>query len=821
MTDQASWLPEVAQEDLSRRSFLKWSAVVGGGAAVAGAGWKLGLVPIGEDAAQASLLGGSSAAGKMVWSSCNVNCGSRCPLRLSVVNGQIVRVEPDNTGDNELGSQQIRACLRGRSIRKRIYNPNRLKYPMKRVGPRGSGEFARISWDEAFNTVAASLKHTISKYGNEAVFINYGTGTIGGTITSSWPPGGSLVARLMNCVGGFLDEYGDYSAAQIEAVVGYYYGGWVSSNSFDDVVNSSLVVLWGNNPQETRMSGGGETFVLEQAHKLSGAKVIVVDPRYSDSAVTLTDEWVPLRPGTDPALVAGMAYVMIAENLHDQAFLDKYCVGFDEEHMPAGVPAGSSYKSYVLGLGPDKTPKTPEWAQSITGLPAQRIVQLAREVATTKPCSISQGWGPQRTFNGDATARAVFLLATMTGNVGIPGGGTGAREGDYGIATAVMPVGVNPVKASISFFTWTEAIERGPEMTALADGVQGADRLKAPIKFVWQYAGNALINQHGDANRTAKLLEDTTKCEMIVVIDNQMTPSCRYADIILPDASNAEQEDLIQQGSAGPLGYTILASKAIEPLFESKTIYEMCTGIAKRMGVEQAFTEGKTQRQWLVELVAESQKTVPGLPGFDELARMGIWRQPNAPDHTVVALDTFRQDPKKNKLGTPSGKIEIFSKQLWDLNRTWQLPKGEQIAALPAWYDYPEGVTDPLIHKYPLQAIGHHYKGRTHSTYGNVAWLKEAAPQVVWINPSDAARRGISNDDAVHVFNDRGRIKITARVTERIAPGVVSVPEGAWYTPSAQNVDTGGCVNTLTSQHPTPLAKGNGQHTILVQVEMA
>ena len=679
MTNEAAWMPEITREDLSRRRFLKWSAIAGGTAAVAGAGWKLGLVPIGgSDPAQAAEM--SATGAKTVWSSCNVNCGSRCPLRMHVVDGQIVRIDPDNTGTNELGSQQIRACLRGRSIRKRIYNPERLKYPMKRVGERGSGEFARISWDEAFATVASSLKKTIAEYGNEAVFINYGTGTIGGTVTSSWPPGGSLVARLMNCCGGFLDEYGDYSAAQIEAVVGYYYGTWVGSNSFDDVVNSKLVVLWGNNPQETRMSGGGETFVLEQAHKISGAKVIVVDPRYSDSAVTLTDEWVPLRPGTDPALVAGMAYVMISENLHDQAFLDKYCVGFDEEHMPAGIPANSSYKSYVLGLGPDKTKKTPQWAEQITGLPAQRIVELAREIAQTKPCSITQGWGPQRTFNGDATARAVFLLATMTGNVGIPGGGTGARErlrprhgGDAGAR--------QPGKSGHLVLH----LDRGNRARPGDDGScrRCARRRQAERtdQVPRQYAGNALINQHGDTNRTDKILKDTSKCEMIVVIDNQMTPSARYADIILPDVSNAEQADLIQQGAAGPLGYTILASKAIEPLFECKTIYEICSGVAKQMGVEEKFTEGKTQEEWLRLIVAQSQAAVPGLPSYDDLAEMGIWRQPPAADHTQVALESFRQDPKKNPLLTPSGKIEIFSKQLWDLNKTWILPKGEQIAA--------------------------------------------------------------------------------------------------------------------------------------------
>ena len=179
MTEETTWLPEVTRDDVSRRCFLKWSAVVGGTAAVAGAGWKLGLVPIGnEDAAQASELTGSNSATKTVWSSCNVNCGSRCPLRLVVSNGQVVRVEQDNTGDDILGSQRIPACLRGRSIRQRIYNADRLKYPMKRVGARGEGKFTRITWDEAFDTIVDSLKKTIAKYGNEAVYIQYASGTV-------------------------------------------------------------------------------------------------------------------------------------------------------------------------------------------------------------------------------------------------------------------------------------------------------------------------------------------------------------------------------------------------------------------------------------------------------------------------------------------------------------------------------------------------------------------------------------------------------------------------------------------------------------------
>lgn len=817
--ENTSLFGEAVHHEMARRSFLKWSAVVGGTAAAAGASWKLGLVPGGDEPAAEAATSSPSPAAKIVWSSCNVNCGSRCPLRLQVENGQITRVEPDNTGTNEIGSQQVRACDRGRSIRQRIYNADRLKYPMKRVGKRGEGRFVRISWEEALDTVASSLKQTIKKYGNDAVFINYGTGTLGGTLSGSWPSDASLIARLMNCIGGFLDEYGTYSTAQIAAAGPYFYGTFPSSNTFNDVVNAKLAILWGNNPMETRMSGGGETFVLEQAKKQSGVKVIVVDPRFSDTAVTMADDWVPLRPGTDPALVAGLAHVMITENLVDQPFLDKYCLGFDEDHMPAGVPANSSYKSYVLGQGPDGTPKTPAWASKITGVPAARITDLAREMAQAKPCFITQGWGPQRSFNGDASTRAIMLLACLTGNVGIHGGGTGAAQGDYGISTVSLPVGENPVKAKISFFTWTEAIERGAEMTAVADGVQGVDKLRVPIKFVWQYAGNALINQHADCNRTTKILEDTSKCEMVVVIDNQMTASARLADILLPDTSNAEQEDVIKQGGAGPLGYAILASKAIEPLFESRPIYEICSEIARRLGVERQFTEGRTQEAWVRWLVEQDQAAVPGMPGYEALKKMGIWRQANAPDHTVVALSTFRQDPKKNPLSTPSGKIEIFSKQLWDLNRTWVLPKGQQIAAIPTWYDYPEGPTDPLRKTYPLQCIGHHFKGRTHSTYANVPWLQEAHPQVLWISPADAEKRGIVNGDMVYVFNSRGKI----RITPRIAPGVISVPTGAWYTPvnGVDSVDVGGCPNTLTTQMPTPLAKGNGQYTMLAEVQKA
>jgi anaerobic dimethyl sulfoxide reductase subunit A len=244
----------------------------------------------------------------------------------------------------------------------------------------------------------------------------------------------------------------------------------------------------------------------------------------------------------------------------------------------------------------------------------------------------------------------------------------------------------------------------------------------------------------------------------------------------------------------------------------------MCTEIARRLGVEREFTEGRTQDEWLRYVVDATRKALPVFPDHDAFRAMGIYKMTNPAGH-VVAHKGFREDPAANKLGTPSGKIEIFSERLYQLGRTWELPKGDVITGLPEYVPTWEGVSDGLRGTYPLQMISHHYKQRTHSTYGNVEWLKAAHPQALWINPVDARARRIAQGDRVRVYNDRGRVELPAKVTARIMPGVVSLPQGAWYAPDSRGVDQGGCANTLTAYHPSPLAKGNPQHTNLVQVE--
>jgi anaerobic selenocysteine-containing dehydrogenase len=391
-----------------------------------------------------------------------------------------------------------------------------------------------------------------------------------------------------------------------------------------------------------------------------------------------------------------------------------------------------------------------------------------------------------------------------------------------------MPEGANPVKTTISFFTWERAITDPASVTATAAGLRGRDVLDPGIKFMWNSSGNSLINQHSDINSAKKTLEDDTKCEFIVVVETRMTSSAMFADVLLPAVTVVEQDDIIGQGYQVDQSSILLARKAIEPLFESKSQYDICAELSEEIGkltnqpdLKQKYTEGRDQLEWCKHLYAEHRSVRPDLPeSFDEACKTALFKWFPMPQK--VAYKEFRDDPEANPLKTPSGKIEIFSKRLWDLNSAWELPEGESIQAIPAYQPTWEGPDDfKGKEKHPFQLIGHHFKGRTHSSYGNIPWLMQVAPQTLWMNPIDAAKRGIRHGDTLRVFNDRGVVQVKVKVTPRIMPGVLSLPQGAWYTPDKNGVDLGGCINTLTKTHYTPLAKGNPQHTNLVDVAKA
>lgn len=729
---------------------------------------------------------------------CNNDCGARCPLKVRIENGRITSISGDDSPDRT-HQLQLRACLRGRAMRSRVSDPNRLKYPVKRVGERGEGKFKRISWDEAVDTLAMNLKRTLDGYGPGAVFIHHGSGDLGAL------NGVAAAQRLMNLLGGYLGYYNSYTSACLNYTAPFITGRR-DTNSYQTLRHSKLIILNGFNPAETIFETNSNCY-LSQARE-AGARVIVIDPRMAETAATFGDEWLPLKPTTDTALFLAMAHVMIAENLHDQAFLDQYCLGFDEDHMPEGVPAGESFKSHVLGFS-DGTPKSPEWAAPITGIEADVIRRVAREYATTKPAQLIQGLGPQRHAYGEESVRAGIVLACMTGNLGLLGGGWGGGEGSrsMGIDVGSLPTGMNPVKATIPVFLWTDAIVRGTELGA-SDGVKDGP-LKSNIKFIFNIAGNTLVNQHADLNRTVRILRDEQLVEFIVVSDQFLTPSAKYADLLLPADHSLERNDIGFAWSGEK--YIVFGNKVLDPPGECKNEYWWLSRLAEKLEFGQEFTEGKTREDWLMQIVIDAQKADPEFPSYEELSRTGYYRKPFQ-DH--VAFEKEIREPAQNPFQTPSGKIEIFSKVLYDMNHA-------EIPGIPKYIAAWEGPEDPLRKIYPLQCIGPHCKKRTNSTHDENAWMEEVDPARMWISVMDAVARGIVEGDKVKVFNRRGALKIRAHVTRRIRPGVISIPQGGWYTPDRDGVCQRGCVNILTSQRPTPLAHGNAQHTILVEVRRA
>ncbi|MGA2362274.1 MAG: DMSO/selenate family reductase complex A subunit [Candidatus Aminicenantales bacterium] len=806
---QAPLKKKMELASMSRRGFLRWSAGVGASAAAAGklaAGLRKKRPASSANAAQA--VPAVPVVEKMVRTGCpSHNCGGRCLLRVHVRDGVIVRIDGDDRPGDTLDDPQLRACVRGRAYRRRQYHPDRLKFPMKRVGKRGEGKFERISWDEALDRIAAEFGRIKAAYGNQAFYVPYGTGSY------NQLNGRQTAERLMNLFGGSLGFYNSYSWAAISAATPTVYGTAVTGNQRQDWLNSKYILMWSWNPAEMR-DGTNSEYIVRKARE-RGARVVCIDPRMTLSAVALADEWVPIRPGTDAAMMSAMAHVMIKEGLYDAEFVRTHCVGFDETQMPPGAEGAESYKDYILGTR-DGVPKTPEWAEAVTGVPRETIARIAREYAMTRPGVLYQGYGMQRRAYGEQVVRAGCVLAAITGNVGVAGGwasGIALQAPDGGPRELMFPTGRNPVQAQIPSFLWTEAVLRGKEMEP-EDGVRGVDKLTTGIKCIWAVACNALVNQHSNINRTAKILADEKLVEFLLVQDNFLTPTGRFADILLPACTQFETwgfEDGWKYGDE-----VLLMPKIVDPPFETKSDYRIAADIAARLGVGEAYTKGRSERDWTAWMLDRYRKArFPGLPALDEFERsnMGVYSVPVT--KPAIAFADFRRDPLKHPLPTPSGKVEIFSKRLHDMNRPAEIP------AIPKYIQEWESPFGPEARKFPLSAIGHHYLARVHSTMENVDWLNEAFPQRLFINPVDAGARNIRNGDKIRVFNDRGATVVPCRVTPRIMPGVVALPQGAWWTPDKDGVDRRGSVNVLSSERWTPLAFGNAQHTIMVQVEKA
>jgi len=720
------------------------------------------------------------SAEKAYYIGADMNCGGACLLKAYVKDGVIVRMETD---DGE--EPQLRNCLRCRAYRQRVYAPDRILYPLKRVGERGEGNFERISWDEALETVASEYKRVTETYGPAAV-IYLATGADMGQVHNM-----RTALRLFCLAGGCSLIWG------IASNEGWMFAsqatyGVPSANDHRDLINSKLVILWGMNPANV-IDGCGTSFSLARA-KEAGTRFIVVDPRFTDTAALVADRWIPTRPGTDAAVMIAMAYVMITENLYDQRFLDTYTVGFDR------------FKEYVLGEE-DGIAKTPAWAERISSVPAQTITELAREYASTKPAALLPSKAPGRTAYGEQYHRAAFVLAAMTGNIGIHGGSAGSeitQRGERPPMGPTMRSGGNPVDAGSPrrLDALPSVISKGPGLAVRLHNTEVMDAIlkgrsggyASDYKMVYM-ANTNYLNQYPNVNKAVQALKSL---EFIAIQEQFITATTKFADVVLPTCTFFERSDAVE--GAGP--HIAYQRRVIEPLGESRSHLDICMGLAEKLGI--ADYNDKTEDEWLRQIVG------PAVPDYERFKENGVQKyypEPSVPFKRQI------EDPANNSFPTPSGKIEIYSQQLADM-------KNPLIPPIPKYIETWESLNDPLAEKYPLQLVTTHPKRRVHSQFDNIPWLRELEPQAVKINTREAEARGIKDGDLVRVFNDRGEMIIPARVTQRIMPGVVDVPEGAWYNPDDQGVDRGGCANVLTRDARSP-GGAFTTNTCLVQVEKA
>jgi anaerobic dimethyl sulfoxide reductase subunit A len=701
----------------------------------------------------------------IVLSTCGHNCGGRCVVNAHVKDDRIVKISTDPRPWNP-EHPPLAACARGVGQIERTYHPDRLKYPMRRTGPRGSGQFERISWDEALDEVARQLLRVREKYGNASIL------DIGRSGSLSMLHGWAAAKRFLYKFGGCTDLWSNLSAEAEIFALRMTYGTKavpkVSGREPTDYVNSKLIVMWGWSPLDGTFGTATPQF-LKQA-KQNGTRIICVDPRRTRSSVALADEHIFIKPSTDAAALIAMAYVVVTEGLHDKAYCDRHVLGVDETHLPEGAPAGSSYESYLRGHG-DGVPKSPEWAAAITGIPADTIRRLAIEIATTKPTALHGGYAPGRTAFGEQYHRALYALAAMTGNVGVVGGNSGGSNGATGASgIKSLPTGTNPTGARVSSPLMADLLARGK-----------AGGYPADIKLIYAAGGN-LFNQCPNTN---KMVEALDRVEFFVGQDHFLTPTVRYADIVLPATTFWERND-VHTPWAGALHYAIFMKQAIQPMYECRNDIDIFADLATRVGI--AEYNDKSEMEWLRELTKDAPLD------FDSFAKEGVARF--APPEDAVAFAREIRDPEKHKFSTPSGKIEVYSMALAAKPDPYGLGR---IPPIPTWIP-PVDPNSP----YPLLLCCAKSRARTHSIHGNQPLLARVDPDDVWMHPEDAANRGIANGDLVRVFNANGETRLKVRVTDRVLKGVVGLKEGSWFTPNADGSDRGGSTNVLTSDRSAP-----------------
>ena len=819
--------------NITRRSFLKLSA----SGAAAATMVRFGVVS--EDAeAFAYEPYPTDDQLTTVSTSCAHNCGSRHMLVAHKKGDVIVRLSTDDGryqldghyGKDTFEEPQLRACLRGRSYRSRIYSQERLLYPMIRVGKRGEGKFKRVSWDEALDFVAKKMVDIKQKYGPTALLDQSYAGASYGVLHKS--------DQIEGLLGRFLGMFGcrtnSWSVPSYQATTfssNMTFGTIHDGNEDDAYAHTKLLIMWGWNPAYT--FHGGNTFYYMRMAKQKGCKFVLVDPQYTDSASTYDAWWIPIKPNTDAAMMAGMAHYIFSNNLQDQTFINKFVQGMDPGTMPEWAKDQESFRDYIMGTR-DKIPKTPEWASAICGVSAEDIKKLANMYATTKPAALKASWAPGRASYGEQYNRMAAALQALTGNIGMLGGCAEGVGKSWHPESVAYPYDENSNLwwASIKSDRWAHCVLNYPNVKREEVGLWPNDDPKIDgvipnIKGIfWQ--GSDWFNQLTNINKEIKAIE---KMELVVCSDSTITPSGIWADVLLPVATHFERHDVALPWYKGH--YYIHRPKTIAPMGESKTDLQIYTELAYRL--EQL---DPTLKDFGKRYNPRADRSYFDNPDAVDEAYLKAWWYDKVQPHQGVTMSwddfkkfgtykfifkephvAFREQIDQGvPFETPSGKIEIFSTTLANVKDWTRTQWGYPIPAIPKWIEPFESLNHKKAKEFPFHMVTPHPRWRTHSIFNNIPWLRETYQQELTMNAADAQKLGIKTGDIVEVWNDRGCCVVPTYVTQRCMPGVVVLHEGAWMDIDKKGIDRSGNPDFLTLDEPSP-AGAFAYNTILCDVK--
>jgi len=692
------------------------------------------------------------------------------------------------------------------SIRKSWLEHGPLHAPSRKL--RGKEEFVELPWDEAIEIAANELDRVRTENGNQSI---YG-GSYGWASAGRFHHALGQVHRFLNCAGGYVSSVASYSTAAAQAIIPHVFGVhflkfmWSELNTWPVIAEhtQTLVMFGGINPKNSQVSMGGithhETNPWFEKFAERGMRRVNISPQRTDTPDGA--EWLPVRPGTDTALMLGLAWVIQSEGWEDQAFLKKYCAGYEQFHP------------YLVGDS-DGLPKTPEWAAEICGIDADTIRGLAASMVKTRTL-ITVAWSLQRAEHGEQPYWMAATLAAMIGQIGLPGGGIGYGYGAIGgigisvkrLGALTLSQGENPIKASIP-------VARIADML-LEPGEQfdfNGQKLTYPdIKLVYWCGGNP-FHHHQNLSRLELAWQQP---ETIIVNEPWWTATARRADIVFPATTSYERNDI---GRAQGDSYLFHMPALIPAVGDAKDDYTIFSELSVKMGFGETFTENRSTEEWLRylydEFVAESRREKIDVPDYDALIENNWVDLPiRSAEYSERPFAAFFDDPEKSPLNTPSGKIEIFSETIAGFSyadcpghATW-LPPSEWLGATQA-------------QKFPLHLVSPQPGDKLHSQLEcAIADIPGERPTPMVIHPKNAKEREIADGSLVRVFNDRGACIAKARISKDIAINVIALPTGAWFSPDQNGVDSQGNPNVLTQDIGTSrLGQGSSAHSCLVEVK--